>query len=578
MAKILWGITFEVPPELNIAPEAIELENGINAVVDKNNGNKHLLYLDRSNTSVIKITLTKSGDNVETCPIIFGGSSNMEIELDVSSKITPYNLESSRTHIDGVKRCVIKNSDIGLRLYGSDNVTNFKAEEIVIVDCKNANIECNRDTEPQLRSLKASGLQNITVNLKAGKGYEFNLTNLVCPEGASKVTVGHLAPKSKNNCRYIINNTKFKPRKSGDSVQLLAEEIYIEGQGLTITHGKMFQEPDAHALISNNRIYIRPRTFENLPNIDINTVMEITNKNKFGNFTLILDPKLTNISLSDNTELNEVDFTYTNRDPLKTLAKLELECLYSDFKEMEIGGSFICDDGRVYDEGLNSKITIGGKNKIYSSDISLLGKYLYGDNVFKHIEVGGYRDSSEQDFERQSSFKKRSFSYERDNYGGYKPLIEEVDLTEARNVKVEVNKKAGLDDQDVETRTEITNLKIIGNADVKIEMYPEASGVTAKNVTLKDSKLTIINSQKDKGSIINCELVGENKLSDVNARDSRLEGCEIYEVDDIRDYDGFNAVVYSAKELTGSSRRETKNIQNKIHDGSPKLDREEFEL
>lgn len=576
MAKILWGITFEVSPELNIAPEAIELENGINAVVDKNNGNKHLLYLDRSNTSVIKITLTKSGDNVETCPIVFGGSSDMEIELDVSSKITPYNLESSRTHIDGVKRCVIKNSDIGLRLHGSDNITNLKAEEIVILDCKNANIECNRDLEPQLRSLKASGLRNITVNLKAGKGYEFNLMNLVCLEGtSSRVMLGHFAPKSKNNCRYTINNTKFKPRKSGDSVQLLAEEIHIEGQGLTITYGKMFQEPDAHALISNNRIYIRPRMFENLPNIEINTAMEITNKNKFGNFTLILDPKLTNVSLSDNSELNEVNFTYTNRDPLKTPAKLKLDCFYSEFKEVEIGGSFICDGGRVYDEGLNSKIIIGGKNNIDSSDVSVLGKYLYGDNVFKHIEVGGYRDSSEQDFERQSSFKKRSFSYERDNYGGYRPLIEEVDLTEARNVKVEVNKKAGLDDQDVETRTEITNLKIIGNADVKIEMSPEASGATVKNVTLKDSKLSIINSQKDKGSIVNCELVGENKLSDINARDSRLEGCEIYEVDDIRDYDGSNVVVYSAKELTGSSRREVKSI---IADSSPKIDREEFEL
>ena len=154
-------------------------------------------------------------------------------------------------------------------------------------------------------------------------------------------------------------------------------------------------------------------------------------------------------------------------------------------------------------------------------------------------------------------------------------MIEEVDLTEARNVKVEVNKKAGLDDQDVETRTEITNLKIIGNADVKIEMSPEASGATVKNVTLKDSKLSIINSQKDKGSIVNCELVGENKLSDINARDSRLEGCEIYEVDDIRDYDGSNVVVYSAKELTGSSRREVKSI---IADSSPKIDREEFEL
>ena len=45
----------------------------------------------------------------------------------------------------------------------------------------------------------------------------------------------------------------------------------------------------------------------------------------------------------------------------------------------------------------------------------------------------------------------------------------------------------------------------------------------------------ITNSQEDKGSIINCELAGENKLYDVNVRESRLENCEIYEVDDIRD-------------------------------------------
>ena len=62
MARIIKTrqVEFEVPPELNIAPEEIELSDGrgVSAIVDKNNGNKHLLYLNKSETSgVIKIRL-----------------------------------------------------------------------------------------------------------------------------------------------------------------------------------------------------------------------------------------------------------------------------------------------------------------------------------------------------------------------------------------------------------------------------------------------------------------------------------------------------------------------------------------
>lgn len=588
MARIIKTrqVEFEVPPELNIAPEEIELKDGlginygINAIVDKNNGNKHLLYLDKSKTlGVIKIILSKSGDNVETCPIIFSGSNEMVIDLDLSSKIMAL---SENPRLDDVERFVIKNSNVGLKFYGSSRFGNIKTKEVVIVDCDRTNIECNRDLDPQIKSIKAHGLQNITINLRPGRGYEYNLMNLVCPEKRSSIMIGLSSPEAKNNCQYTITNTNFKPHREGDSLHLLTEEVNIEGRGLTITHGKDSIRSSSQALISKNGIYIRPRSFDFLSNIGVNTVLNIAHKNTFEKFTLILDPKLTKVSLDNNARMENVNFTYISREPLRTSATLKLQDFYSDFKEMEIGGSFICEKGaHIYDRGGNSKVTIGGKNIMESTEIGLSGKHLYGNNVFKSVEIRGYKDSSEQDFEFQSPLKKRSFNYAREIYGGSgKPLIEEIDLTDARNVNIDIYKKATPDGQTFESRTLLTNVKIIGDADVKAEISPEGGGLTFRNVTLKNSKLTITNSQADKGSIVNCELAGENKLYDVNARESRLENCEIYEVDDIRDYDGSNEVVYSAKELTGSSHREVKSvqIQNEIADSSPKIDREELEL
>ena len=589
MARIIKTrqIEFEVPSELNIAPEEIELKDGlginygINAIVDKNNGNKHLLYLNKSETSgVIKIILSKSGDNIETCPIIFSGSNDMVIDLDVSSKITPH-AESKSVYLDDVERFALKNSNVGIKFYGnSSRATNVKAKEIVIVDCDKTNIEINRDPNPKIKSLKAYGLQNITVDLRAGRDYEYNLMNLACLEKRNRVMIGLFDPTIKHNCRYTITDTNFKPHEEGDLLQLLAAEINIQGRGLTIAHGKANKRPDSHALISKNGIYVRTRTFDFLSNVRINTVMSIAYNNKFENFTLILDPKLTSASLEGNVRMENVVFAYTNRDPLRASATLKLQDFYSDFKEVEVGGNFICENGgNIYDKENNSKIIIGGKNRIDLSDIALSGKYLYGDNVFKSVEIRGYKDSSEQDFEFQSPLKKRNFIYTREIYAfGNKPLIEEIDLTEARDVNIEVNKKMSVSERISETRTSLTNLRVIGDADVKVEIMPEGVGVVAKNVTLRKSKTMITNSQEDKGSIINCELAGENKLYDVNARESRLENCEIYEVDDIRDYDGSNEVVYSAKELTGSSRIEAKSVQSEITDSSPKIDREELEL
>lgn len=586
MARIIKTrqVEFEVPPELNIAPEEIELKDGlginygINAIVDKNNGNKHLLYLDKSKTSgVIKIILSKSGDNIETCPIIFGGSNGMTIDLDLSSKITAL---SENPRLDDIERFVIKNSNVGIRFYKIGSMTHtVMAKEVVIVDCDKTNIEINRDLSPHIKSLKAHALQNITVDLRAGRGYEYNLINLACPEKRGKVMIGPVKLPIKNNYRYTINDTKFKPSKEGELLQLLAAGINIDGRGLTITYGKDKVNSPSQAIISKNGIDVRPRAFENLPNIEINAVMNITNMNEFENFTLILDPKLAKVSLENNVRTGNVLFTYANRDPLKASAALKLQDFYSDFKEVEIGGSFICENGGSIcdEEEGNYKIVIGGKNKIDSSNVAVSGKRLYGDNEFKSAEIKGYKDSSERDFELKSPLKKRSFIYTREIYElGNKLSIEEIDLTEAGDVKIAVNKKATTDDRTFESRTSLTDVKIIGNADVKVEISPEGAGAAVRNVTFKDSKLTIINSQRDKGLIVNCELVGENKLLNVNARDSRLEGCEIYEAEDIHCYDGFNEVIYSVKELTGSSRREAKN--EVILGNSLKIDREEIEL